>query len=114
MKNCYNPSHKGRWMLMNQTSKTLLLVTAILEAILGIPVLGGIIILSLLWIPLGIMLILHIVTLIYCAREGNDKHGSILGIITSVLAVIPFIGMMMHIVTAVLLFVSATKKTEQK
>lgn len=78
-----------------------------LEALLGIPVLGGTIIIALAYIPLIVMLIFHIATLIVCVREDKSKAGSIMGIITNVLAWIPFLGMVMHIITAVILLVSA-------
>lgn len=78
-----------------------------LEALFGIPILGGIIIISLSYIPLMIMLVLHIATLIVCMREAKSKVGSILGIITNILAWIPFLGMVLHIITAVILLLSA-------
>lgn len=78
-----------------------------LEALLGIPVLGGTIIIALAYIPLVVMLIIHIATLVVCVREDKSKTGSILGIITNVLAWIPFLGMAMHIITAVILLLSA-------
>ncbi|HWK23334.1 MAG TPA: hypothetical protein VNS08_09935 [Ureibacillus sp.] len=78
-----------------------------LEALLGIPFLGGTIIIALVYVPLGVMLIVHIATLIICIREDKSKAGSILGIVTNVLAWIPFLGMVMHIITAVILLVSA-------
>ena len=91
-------------------SKILKWVSGGLEALMGIPVLGGTIVLSLAWTPLFIALALHIVTLIFSAKEGTNKHGSILGIVTSCVAWIPFVGMVMHIISAVLLMVDAAKK----
>ncbi|MFC4409022.1 hypothetical protein ACFOZY_01090 [Chungangia koreensis] len=80
-----------------------------LEGFLGIPILGGTIIVSLLWAPLFIMLALHIVGLVFASSEGTDKTGHILGIVTSVVGFIPFVGMIMHIVTAVFLLMEAAK-----
>lgn len=94
------------------TSRILRLVTGILEAVLGIPILGGLIVIGMAWTPLGIMFILHIITLIFCSKENKDKAGSILGIITSCLAWIPFVGMALHIVTAIILLISAAKKED--
>ena len=85
-------------------------VTGALEAIMGIPVLGGTIVVSLLWAPLILALVLHIITLIFSIKENTNKHGSILGIVTSCVAVIPFVGMVMHIITAVILMIDAAKK----
>ena len=83
-----------------------------LEAFLGIPILGGMMILSLAYVPLAIMLALHIITLVYCNQEGLNKAPSILGIVTSCIAWIPFVGMVMHILSAVFLLISAA--TEQR
>ena len=91
-------------------SKILKWVTGGLEAVLGIPILGGIIIISLLWIPLLVMLALHIVTLVITKKEGGGTTtGSILGIVTSCIGFIPFIGMIMHIITAIFLMIEASK-----
>ncbi|MDP5276690.1 hypothetical protein [Chengkuizengella axinellae] len=89
--------------------KNLKWVTGGLEALLGIPILGGTIVLSLAWSPLIIMLILHIITLAICSKHGASKAPSIVGIITSCIAWIPVVGMIMHLITAVLLMVSAHK-----
>ncbi|WP_141431965.1 hypothetical protein [Bacillus sp. 03113] len=88
-------------------------VTGGLEAILGIPVLGGAIVLSLLWTPLGLMLILHIATLVFSSKENEKLHGSILGIVTSILGWIPFVGMILHIISAILLMVDAYKSKNE-
>lgn len=90
-------------------SRVLKFITGGLEALLGIPLLGGTIVIGLLWTPLLVMLALHIVTLAVCSKENQDKTPSILGIVTSCIAWIPFVGMVMHIVTAVYLLSSAAK-----
>lgn len=91
------------------SSKVLKWVTGGLEAILGIPILGATIVLSFLWIPLFVMLILHIITLVITNKEGGSTTGSILGIVTSCIAWIPFVGMIMHILTAIFLMIDASK-----
>jgi hypothetical protein len=91
------------------TSRILKWVTGALEAVLGIPILGGAIIISFLWTPLILMLVLHIVTLVLTAKEEGSKTGSILGIVTSCIGWIPFVGMIMHILTAVILMIDAAK-----
>ncbi len=91
------------------TSTILKWVSGGLEALLGIPVLGGTIVLSLVWTPLLIMLALHIATLVYSRKEGQKSLGSILGIITSSIGWIPVVGMIMHIVTAIILLIDAFK-----
>jgi hypothetical protein len=91
-------------------ASVLMLITAILEAVLGIPVLGGSIVIGFLYIPLFVMFVLHIISLVLVAKEGKSKAGNILGIITSCLAWIPFVGMALHIATAIVLFVTFAKK----
>ncbi|GAA0323009.1 hypothetical protein GCM10008967_11920 [Bacillus carboniphilus] len=97
-----------------KTSTILKWITGGLEALLGIPFLGGLLILSLAWTPLYILLALHIITLIFSIRENQNKHGSILGIITSCIGWIPFVGMVMHIITAVFLLIDAHKSEQIK
>ncbi|UFT98674.1 hypothetical protein KO561_15955 [Radiobacillus kanasensis] len=90
-------------------SRLLKLATGICEAILGVPFLGASIVLGNLWTPLGFMLIFHIVTLVFTKRDGGSTSGSVLGIITSLIAWIPFVGMVMHIVTAIVLLLSSAR-----
>lgn len=80
-----------------------------LELFLGIPVIGGLVILSLFWTPLLIMLIIHIFGLVLCSKAGKAKSGHILGIVASALGWIPFLGMILHIVTAIIIMVEAAK-----
>ncbi|USG67444.1 hypothetical protein NDK47_09270 [Brevibacillus ruminantium] len=91
------------------TARILKWISGSLEILLGIPVLGATIILGLYWFPLFVMLVLHIATLMVSAKQGTTKYGSILGIVTSLVAWIPFVGMIMHIITGVLLMVDASK-----
>jgi hypothetical protein len=91
-------------------SRTLKLISGIGEAILAIPVLGGIIVLSFSWMPLVIMLVLHIITAVVSANERTSKFPSILGIATSALGWIPIVGWFMHLVSAIVLLFSASRK----
>lgn len=91
-------------------SRILKWVTGGLEAILGIPVLGGLIVMSMWYIPLLIMLTLHIITLVLTKKDGGRSVGSILGIVTSCIAVIPFVGMVMHILSAIFLMIDGSKR----
>lgn len=84
-----------------------------LEALLGIPVIGGAFVLSMAWTPLMFMAILHIVTIIFSTRDGQAKAGNILGLITSLLGWIPFVGMIMHIISAILIMVDAYKSNSK-
>ncbi|WP_195570745.1 hypothetical protein [Paenibacillus sp. 1001270B_150601_E10] len=91
-------------------SKIMKWITGAFELFLGIPVLGGLIIVATGYTPLGVMFILHIVTLILSARNNESKYGSVVGIVTSLVAWIPFVGMIMHIISGILLMVSAAQK----
>lgn len=92
-----------------KTSKLLQWISGGLEAFLAIPVVGGIFIVSLAWTPLAVMLVLHIITLVVCNQERERTTGSIVGIVTSVLGWIPFVGWAMHLVSAILLLLQASK-----
>lgn len=82
------------------TLRLLKWISAGIEAFLGIPILGGMIILATGWAPLGIMFIFHIILVVFSTKAGEKAAGNIVGIITSVVGFIPFLGMMMHLVTA--------------
>ena len=93
-----------------KTHKIFQLITAILESILAVPFLGAVIILGLGWSPLFLMLILHIVTLLFCNEVNAEKKGSILGILASVLGWIPIVGLLLHIVTTFFLWKAFLKE----
>ncbi|MFE6136440.1 hypothetical protein [Bacillus sp. NPDC057893] len=97
---------------MKDTVKLLKWITGALEALLGIPVLGGTIVVSLLWLPLLFMLVLHIVTLVLAKKANMSANGNVLGIVTSCLAWIPFVGMIMHILSAIFIMMDAARKEE--
>lgn len=99
-------------MIILSTTRILKWVTGSMEAVLGIPILGATIVLGFLWMPLVIMLALHIVTLVFAKQKGVSSTGSILGIVTSCIAWIPFVGMIMHILTAIFLMLDAAKPEE--
>jgi len=78
-----------------------------MEAILAIPFFGAAIIIGTLYFALFIMLVLHIITLVLTKQDNGDSVGSILGIITSCIGWIPFVGMIMHILSAIFLMINA-------
>lgn len=98
----------------NKISTILKWVTGGLELFWGLPFIGGMIIVSLAWTPLALMLILHIITLVFSSKENKKIYGSVLGIVTSVVAIIPFVGMVMHIITGILLLVDANNQQKQQ
>lgn len=94
---------------MRETVKVTKWVAGGLEALLGIPIIGAGIILGLLWTPLAIMLVFHIVNLVFSLKEDLPITGSILGIIGNAVGWIPIVGMTMHILTAVFVMMEAAK-----
>lgn len=84
-------------------------ITGGCEAFLGIPIVGGSFILSTTWGALLVMFILHLITLLITRKENGSITGSVLGIVTSFVGVIPILGMIMHIATAVVLLIDAGK-----
>lgn len=85
-------------------------LTGVFELILAIPIVGGIIVVASSYSVLGIMLALHILTLVLSAMNKEAKYGSIMGIVTCVLGWIPFVGWFLHLVSAILLMVSAAQR----
>lgn len=94
-------------------SRILKWVTGGFEAFLGIPVIGGAFIIGLLWIPLAVMLVLHIITLVLTRKDGGPATGSILGIVASALGWIPGVGMVLHILAAIFLMINAATPDNQ-
>ncbi|TGB03911.1 hypothetical protein [Halobacillus salinus] len=86
-------------------------ITGICEALLAIPFAGGLFVLTSGWGPLLFMFIIHAVTLVLSIRDNRTFGGSILGLITSVLAVIPVIGWALHTVTAIVLLIDGGRST---
>ncbi|MFK2826369.1 hypothetical protein QYG89_11960 [Bacillus sp. B190/17] len=82
-------------------------ITGGMEGVLGIPIIGGAIIIGHAWAPLGFMAVLHVITLLLALNAGRSVTGSIFGIVTSVIGWIPIVGMCMHIVTALILISNA-------
>lgn len=88
---------------------------AAFEAFLGIPVLGGLFIISMGYSPLGFMLVFHIVVLILSITRLNKvSFGPIVGITASVLGFIPFLGMFLHWVAAIALAIDAFTTTREQ
>lgn len=87
-------------------------LTGIFEVVLGVPIIGASIIFGTGWTALGVMFILHAITLILTIRDMESKSGPILGLVTSVIGVIPFVGMVLHWITAITLLISAYRETK--
>ncbi|GGB07950.1 hypothetical protein ERX37_06455 [Macrococcus hajekii] len=99
---------------MKNSFRILLLVLGIIallrEVFLGIPGLGGTYILSLGWAPLGTSILLFgiMAIIMFADRYGRSKEllwVPVMGIVFSLLAFIPVIGMLLHwIMTFVLVY----------
>ncbi|CAM3108777.1 hypothetical protein PASE110613_16990 [Paenibacillus sediminis] len=92
---------------MSSLSRGLKWLTFAFEAMLAIPVLGGSIVLAFGWAPLVIAFFLHIAAIISLSKDRASAAGNYVGVITSLIAWIPFVGWIMHCVTAVILFIEA-------
>lgn len=89
-------------------------ITGIAEAFLAIPIIGGAFVIGSGYSALGVMFVLHTITLILSIRDMNGKGASILGLVTSVVSVIPVIGWFMHLITSGALFISAITSHSKK
>lgn len=86
-------------------------VTGALEIFLAIPIIGAAIVMGSWYTALGVMLVLHIITLVLSSSNKEPVYGSVLGIVTSLLAWIPFLGWLLHLLAGIFLMVSAAKKS---
>jgi hypothetical protein len=90
-------------------SRAMKLLTGVMEAVLAIPVLGGFLVVASAYWMLVVMCVLHAATLLICVKHHDSYYGSALGIFTSMLAWIPILGWLLHLLTAILLFFSALR-----
>ncbi|WP_214849569.1 hypothetical protein [Exiguobacterium sp. s138] len=87
--------------------RTLKWVSGGLEAVLGIPILGGLIVLGTGYNALWLMLAFHIVVVVLTARAGRVSKGNIVGIVASTVGVIPVVGMLLHMAAAITILLDA-------
>lgn len=95
------------------SSRVLKWVSGAVEIFLAIPVLGALIVIGSWYTVLALTLVLHIVTLILSSKNKEPIYGSVMGIITSLLAWIPFVGWILHLLSGIFLMVTAAKKPSQ-
>jgi hypothetical protein len=84
------------------------------EAFLALPLIGGAFVVANGWVPLGIAFLLHAVAVIILLRERGPFIGNIVGIVTSVVAFIPFLGWIMHVITAIILLLEGIFASRQR
>ena len=94
-------------------SRILKWISGIFELVLAVPIVGGAIVMGSGYSALGFMLVLHAVTLILSLRNQEAIYGSVWGVLTSLLAWIPFVGWALHLIAAILLMISGSKKTKR-
>ena len=90
---------------MSPLGKLLKWGTFLFEAFLAIPLVGGLFVMANGWTPLIIALIAHIAAIIILYQERGPIVGNMLGVVTSLIAFIPFVGWIMHGITAIVLLV---------
>ncbi|MFB5269471.1 hypothetical protein ACE41H_22185 [Paenibacillus enshidis] len=94
-------------------SRVLKWISGILELGLAIPVIGGSIVIFSGYSTLGFMFVLHLITAILSVRNQEPAYGSWFGIIASLLAWIPVIGWLLHLITGILCIITAIKKSSR-
>lgn len=94
-------------------SRILKWISGIFELVLAVPIVGGAIVMGTGYSALGFMLVLHAVTLILSLRNQEAIYGSVWGILASFLAWIPVLGWILHLIAAILLMISGSKKTKR-
>lgn len=107
---------------LNETRRNLIdfkMMLAVGETVLAIPLLWWFIILASAWTILMIMLILHIIALVLIIQNNNNfennedkyisKNWNIVWIAASILGFIPFLGMLLHIISAIVLWSEYSK-----
>lgn len=95
-------------------SRVLKWITGSFEICLAIPLFGAAIVIGSYYTALGVMLVLHIVTLILSSKNNEPIYGSVLGIVTSLVAWIPFVGWILHLLSGIFLMVTAAKKAKKR
>ncbi|WP_235427154.1 hypothetical protein [Cohnella kolymensis] len=75
---------------------------------MAIPLLGGAIILANGWTPLLITGILHAAAIVFLLMSKRMViTGNLVGLASALLGVIPFVGWLLHLVAAIILFIEA-------
>jgi len=98
---------KGECVLSG--SRILKIISGLAELCLAIPVLGGMIVIGTAYWALVIMFVLHVVTAVLSSKNRESFYGPICGIITSLIAWVPFLGWFMHLLSGILLLVNSAQ-----
>ncbi|WP_150275420.1 hypothetical protein [Paenibacillus tepidiphilus] len=98
---------------MSSLGKLLKWVTFLGEAFLALPIIGGAFVISYAWTPLFLAFIVHAVAVFVLWRERGPVAGNVLGMITSVVGLIPFVGWFMHVITAIVLLFEGISRSRR-
>ena len=90
---------------MNSLNRYYKIFIGLFELLLAVPFLGASIVFGSGWTVLGLLIFLHIVGIVLSISTKQTKVGHILGVIANLIAIIPFVGMIVHAVTGVILLV---------
>lgn len=90
----------------------LALLATVFEGVLAIPVIGGTIVIGTYYGALGVMFLLHAAVLVLriLDKKGDSLVAPGFGMVASVLAVVPFLGFVLHVVTFILYIVDFAQK----
>lgn len=72
------------------------LIASGIEFFLGIPFVGGAFIFANAWGPLLFMFLFYLGILLLSINYGYAKWGAIIGMVISILAIVPVLGMVLH------------------
>ncbi|WP_438493308.1 hypothetical protein [Paenibacillus sp. IHBB 3054] len=99
---------------MSSLGKLLKWGTFTYEAFLALPIIGGVFVVANAWVPLGIAFLLHAVAVIIMLKERGPFIGNVIGIITSIVALIPIVGWIMHVITAIVLLLEGLSSSRRR
>ena len=88
------------------------LLATVFEGVLAIPVIGGSIVIGTYYGALGVMFLLHAAVLVLriLDKKGESLVAPGFGMVASVLAVVPFLGFVLHVVTYILYILDFAQK----
>ena len=87
------------------SSSNLKLIAASFETVLAIPLVGGLLIISSFWLLLALEVIIGIFGVIRANKEKKAKNGHVMQIIAGFVGWVPFLGWLLHLLSAVMLWI---------
>lgn len=99
---------------MSSLGKLLKWGTFAYEAFLALPLIGGMFVLANAWVPLGIAFLLHAAAVVILLKERGPVIGNVIGVVTSIVALIPVVGWIMHVITAIVLLIEGLTASRRR